>query len=83
MKHNIFAVYDSKAEAYTTPFFDHAEGRAIRTFADCCNDPGHQFGKHPADYTLFQIGEYDDSLGTIDSTLVRSIQNGLQLLEAK
>lgn len=83
MNHNIYAVYDSKSESYTTPFFDHAEGRAIRTFADCCNDPGHQFGKHPADYTLFHLGTYDDNVGIINSEPSRSISNGLHLVEEK
>lgn len=38
---------------------------AERTFADCCNAPDHMFGKHPSDYTLFELGTYDDSKGTI------------------
>lgn len=83
MIHNIYAVYDSKAQSYTTPFFDHAEGRALRTFADCCNDDGHQFGKHPEDYTLFNLGQYDDSTGTITQDKISSIATGITLLEAK
>jgi len=82
MIHKIYAVYDSKGESYTPPFFDHAEGRAIRTFADCCNDPGHQFGKHPNDYTLFDLGVYDDNTGTITQDKISSIATGHTLLEA-
>jgi len=83
MIHKIYAVYDSKGEVYTPPFFDHAEGRALRTFADCCNDEGHQFGKHPEDYTLFNLGQYDDSTGTITQDKITSIATGITLLEAK
>ena len=83
MIHKIYAVYDSKGESYTPPFFDHAEGRAIRTFSDCCNDPGHQFGKHPEDYTLFDLGQYDDNTGTITQDKISSIATGHTLLEAK
>ena len=83
MIHKIYAVYDSKGESYTPPFFDHAEGRAIRTFADCCNDTNHQFGKHPEDYTLFNLGEYDDNTGSIDQTKISSIATGHTLLEVK
>nr|UXQ88150.1 MAG: nonstructural protein [Microvirus sp.] len=82
MKHNIFAVYDSKGQSYTTPFFDHAPGRALRTFADCCNDDGHQFGKHPSDYTLFDLGQYDDETGTITQDVISSVATGNTLLEA-
>ncbi len=81
MKHNIYAVYDSKAESYTPPFFEHAEGRALRTFADCCNDQGHQFGKHPEDYTIFRLGEYDDNTGTITQDKISSVATGHTLLE--
>lgn len=81
MKHKIYAVYDSKAESYTPPFFEHAEGRALRTFADCCNDKGHQFGKHPEDYTIFRLGEYDDNTGTITQDKISSVASGHTLLE--
>jgi len=83
MIHKIYAVFDSKGEAYTPPFFDHAEGRALRTFADCCNDQTHQFGKHPEDYTLFHLGQYDDNTATITQDKITSVANGLTLLEAK
>lgn len=81
MIHKIYAVYDSKGQSYTPPFFDHAEGRALRTFADCCNDTEHQFGKHPEDYTLFNLGEYDDNLGTITQDKITSVATGHTLLE--
>ena len=81
MKFNIYAVFDSKSEAHTTPFFDHAQGRALRTFKDCCNDSEHQFGKHPEDYTLFNLGEYDDATGTITQDKITSIAQGHTLLE--
>ena len=82
MIHKMFTVYDSKAQTYTPPFFDHAEGRALRTFADCCNDYGHQFGKHPEDYTLFDCGIFDDDTGTITQDKITSIAVGHTLLEA-
>lgn len=77
---NIYAVFDAKTKAHTTPFFDHSEGRAIRTFADCCNDIGHQFGKHPEDYTLFSLGTYDDELGTITQDSILSVATGHTLI---
>jgi hypothetical protein len=57
----IFSVYDSKAEAYLPPFFMPNKGQAIRVFADAAKDPNHQFGKHPEDYTLFDLGQFSDS----------------------
>ena len=60
-----FTVYDSKAEAYLQPFFMQSKGQAIRAFQDLANDETHQFGKYPADFTLFEIGEYDDATALI------------------
>lgn len=59
----VFCVYDSKMEAYMNPFLMATKGQAIRAFSDTANDPQSAFSKHPEDYTLFEIGEYDDSTG--------------------
>lgn len=67
MKLKIFTVYDSKAEAFLQPFFIKSKGHAIRAFQELTNDKTHQFGKYPADYTLFEIGEYDEEKGTIET----------------
>lgn len=66
MKIEIFSVYDSKAEAYLTPFFLATKGLAIRSFTQAINDVKHQFAMYPADYTLFHLGTYDDSKGSFD-----------------
>ena len=57
----IYTVYDEKAEAYLQPFYFEKLGQAKRAVADLVNDPDHQFGKHPSDFTLFFIGDFDDS----------------------
>lgn len=59
----IFTVYDSKAESYLPPFYVNARGQAIRSFSDTCNDPEHVFNKHPSDYTLFALGDFNDATG--------------------
>lgn len=66
MKLRAFCVRDEKAEAFLPPFFLHAIGQAMRAFADSVNDPAHQFGKHPEDYSLFEIGSFDDALGRFE-----------------
>ena len=62
-KLNVYTVHDIKAEAYITPFFLPTDAVAERTFTDCANDRNHQFGKNPADYTLFKVGEFDTQTG--------------------
>lgn len=61
MTHKVFSVYDSKAEAFTQPFFAHTRGIAQRMFRAACQDPNHDFHKFADDYTLFELGEFDDS----------------------
>lgn len=78
MKLSIFSIYDSKAQAYLPPFFLPRKQMAVRAFAECCNSESHQFGKWPADYTLFHVGAFDDESGLIDSFPPISLGNGLE-----
>jgi len=59
----VFSIYDSKAEAYLPPFILPKQAQAKRTFADCVNSDTHQFGANPADYTLFELGTFNDDDG--------------------
>lgn len=61
----VYAVYDSKVEAYLNPFVMRSRGEALRGFESAVNDPQTSFCRHPADYTLFEIGEYDESSGLL------------------
>lgn len=82
MIHKIFTIHDSAAGAYLAPFFLHAEGIAIRTFTDCINDDNHAFGKHPKDYNLMVLGEFDDSNGTITTYQTQKpLGNGLSFVQ--
>ena len=65
MIHNMYAVYDEKAKAHLPPFILPELGMAIRTFTDCINAPDHSFGKHPYDYTLYEIATFDDKTATL------------------
>ena len=81
MQQHIFTVYDQKAKAYLPPFFLPKPEMALRVFTDCVNDPTHAFGKHPADYTLLQIGDFDDTSGEIIPIAVPiSIGNGVEFI---
>jgi len=82
MKHQIFTIFDSKAHAYLVPFFLPENDMATRTFADCCNDLTHQFGKHPEDYTLFNIGSWNDDKAKFLTSNPLSLGNGVEFLRA-
>lgn len=61
----IYTVYDSKAEFYMFPFPHRNKGEALRAFADAVNDPKTTIGKYPSDYTLFEIGDYNEITGDV------------------
>lgn len=67
MKQKAFTIFDSKVGAYMQPFFMVSTGAAIRTWGDTVNDPKTQFSKHPGDFTLFEIGSYDEETGTFEN----------------
>lgn len=61
MKHLVLTIFDLKAKAYLQPFMSQTLGTAIRQITDCLTDANHQFAKHPQDYTLFHIYDFDDT----------------------
>lgn len=56
----IFSVFDSKASAYMSPQFVPSTGDAIRSFCNIASDPSHVFHKFAEDFTLFEVGEWDE-----------------------
>ena len=77
-----FAIYDSKAVAYLIPFFSKNEHTAIRDFAHAANDQSHAFHRNAADYTLFELGEYDEQDGLImQHDAVKPLGTALQFIE--
>lgn len=77
---NVYSIYDAAAKAYTTPFFMHNDGLAIRAFQDNINakDENH-ISKHPDQYTLFKIGVFDDQTGKIiKSDIIKTLGNGVE-----
>jgi len=84
MKLEIFAVYDIKARAYLPPFFLPRKEMAARIFGECINSKEHQFGRHPADYTLFHLGTFDDENAELSCPHApHSMGAGVEYLEAK
>lgn len=56
----VYAVKDSKIGVYNLPFIDTHDVRAERSFHAAAEDPNTMISRYPADYELWQIGEFDD-----------------------
>lgn len=57
----VYVVFDSKTEAFGQPFFMKNKGEAVRGFTEVCNDTSSTIGKYPHDFSLFELGQFDDS----------------------
>lgn len=73
-----YSIYDCKSEVWSKPFFCKMAGEAIRSFSDACNDEQSPFYNHAGDYTLFEIGSYDDATALLDSNLPTNLGTGDQ-----
>jgi len=58
---NIYSVFDAATNAYLQPMYALSKGQIIRGITEAVNDPNHDFHKYARDYTLFELGTFDDS----------------------
>jgi len=65
MRTKVFSVFDEKAKAYSNPFFMVHNGLALRAFSDLIQDQSTMIAKHPSDFKLYCIGEFDDCEGIL------------------
>lgn len=65
MKLHLFSVRDAKAEAFIPPFVLPNEAMAVREFTGCVNDRQHAFSRNAEDYSLYEVGTFDDQTGVI------------------
>lgn len=66
MKVKVFAIYDSKVQAFNQPFFSQTKGSAIRAVTSAVEDKSSNYCKYASDFTLFELGTFDDSTGLFD-----------------
>jgi len=78
MKLLVMTLFDAAAEVYLRPFFVTARGEGIRMFSDLVADAEHPCGRHPEHYTLFVVGEYDQSKGELLPMTPVALGNGLE-----
>lgn len=63
----VFCVYDAKGEHYgKQPFVCANRADAIRGFTKEVNTPGTPLADYPEDFTLLEIGTWDERTGNID-----------------
>ncbi len=78
MQQHMFVIYDSKANAFMTPWFLTTQALAVRAFSDLANDPESNVSRHPDDYTLFTIGTFNDQTAKIHWEEPKTLGNAIQ-----
>lgn len=63
MKLGVYTVLDKAVGAFLQPFFARSTGEALRSFGDAVNGQSGPFSNHPHDFTLYQLGDFDDGSG--------------------
>lgn len=63
MIQKVFGVRDTKAQAFLQPFFSNSVGAAVRAFGDAVNDGQSPLSKHPGDYMLYELADFNDGVG--------------------
>lgn len=63
MRLRAFSVFDVKSDTFSAPFWKGTIGQALRDFADLANDMNSTVGRHPEDFKLVQVGEFEDTTG--------------------
>lgn len=64
-KMKMFAPFDSKLKVWMNPMFFLHAGQAERAWIDIGSDGQSMVAKHPADFGLYQVGEFDDDTGLV------------------
>ena len=62
-----FSVFDVKANMFGVPFFAVSVGVASRMFADLVVDSRSTIYRYPADFALYEIGDFNETSGLFTS----------------
>lgn len=63
----MFSIRDDVVGAFNRPYCMLSRGQAVRSFQDEVTRPddNNPMYKHPADYAMYQLGEFDEESGKI------------------
>jgi len=78
----ILAIKDRQLDAFMRPFFMASIGAAVRGFQDEINRDDSEMKKHPDDYDLYWLGDWEDHTGKfIPNEIPEQVAIGKQLVK--
>jgi hypothetical protein len=83
MNLNVYAIYDKLQQTFMTPMFQHNDGTMLRMIQQAVNDKESYIYKNPQDYSIYQIGEWNDKgeLTGLDNN--RKVVEAVELVDKK
>lgn len=69
-KLKLYSVLDVPVGAYSAPHCALTRGQAVRDFIDHSSKPDNSISRHPEDYVLHEIGDFDESTGFITAYMI-------------
>jgi len=79
MLHKVVSVRDSASQLFGRPFVVVALGQATRAFSDEVNGQS-EISRHPGDFELWEIGEFDDQTGMLVARHPQLVVRGKDLV---
>lgn len=71
----VVSIKDQASGAYSRPVFVAARGQAVRSFSDELARPDSELHRHPNDFELHCLAQFDDTTGTF-----YALQDGPEVL---
>lgn len=83
MKYKVFSVLDNGVSTFGAPMFARHVGEMVRSLETEVNrdDERNMLNRHPEDFVLFELGEFDDQSGAFE--LHVTPQHVMRALEVK
>lgn len=79
----MYSIRDNAVELFQRPWFARSDGEARRIFGDEACREGSELHKHPTDYALFHVGDWDENTGHVIPVVeVRSLGLAISYQEA-
>uniref|UniRef100_A0AAU8AZM5 Nonstructural protein n=1 Tax=Dulem virus 171 TaxID=3145648 RepID=A0AAU8AZM5_9VIRU len=79
MKYPVFAIRDSKV-GFLSPTIDENAFTATRNFEHAVMNPQSVMNSHPADYSLYEIGQFDTETGELIPSMAKHIASASDVL---
>jgi hypothetical protein len=78
MKSQVYGIFDQCSGIYEKPFFSTSDDLVKREFQDIVVAADHPISKHPEHYSLWRLGNFDNTTGLINNETNECLWTGTE-----